>query len=188
MYGGTKTEMERLLKDAEKLSGQKFDISSFSDITQEIHVIQTEMGITGTTSKEAATTIQGSASMMKASFENFLTGMADPEQDFDMLLGNLIDSIVTFADNLIPRIQEMLPRLIEGINQLINGLATRIPEIIQTIFPVIMEGAMSLVNGLVVAMSTLVGVVSQVLPILIDGLMHAIPNLASAGIEIVTTL
>ena len=117
MYGGTKTEMERLLKDAEKLTGQKYDISSFSDITQAIHAIQTEMGITGTTSKEAATTIQGSAGMMKASFENFLTGMADPEQDFDMLLGNLIDSIVTFADNLIPRIQEMLLRLIEGINQ-----------------------------------------------------------------------
>ena len=187
-YGGTQAEMQRLLKDAEKLTGQKYDISSFSDITQAIHAIQTEMGITGTTSKEAATTIQGSAGMMKASFENFLTGMADPEQDFDMLLGNLIDSIVTFADNLIPRIQEMLPRLIEGINQLINGLAPRIPEIIQTIFPVIMEGAMALVNGLVAAMPTLVGVVAQALPIFMDGLMQAIPNLASAGIEIVTTL
>ena len=191
-YGGTQAEMQRLLKDAEKLTGQKYDISSFSDITQAIHAIQTEMGITGTTSKEAATTIQGSAGMMKASFENFLTGMADPEQDFDMLLGNLIDSIVTFGENLIPRIQEMLPRLIEGINQLANNLAPRIPEVIQTIFPTIMEVAgnivMSLCNGIISNLPKLANQGMMMINQLLNGILSALPQMFPVAVSLITSL
>ena len=90
-YGGTKEEMERLLADAEKISGIKYDISSFADVTQAIHVIQTELGITGTTALEASSTIQGSFASMKGAWQNLLTGMADENQNFDVLLENFIN-------------------------------------------------------------------------------------------------
>ena len=83
-YGGTKEEMQRLLDDAEKISGIKYDISSFADVTQAIHVIQTELGITGTTALEASSTIQGSFASMKGAWRNLLTGMADENQNFDI--------------------------------------------------------------------------------------------------------
>ena len=79
-YGGTKDEMERLLADAEKLSGQKYDISNLNDVYQAIHVIQTNLGITGTTAKEASTTIQGSIKAVKSTFQNLITGLADEKQ------------------------------------------------------------------------------------------------------------
>ena len=97
-YGGTKEEMERLLADAEKISGIEYDISSYADITEAIHVVQTEMGITGTTAAEAASTIQGSLSMMKGAWANLLTGLADENADFDALMGNFVDSVVTVEE------------------------------------------------------------------------------------------
>lgn len=123
-YGGTKEEMERLLKDASKISGQKYDISSFADMVDAIHVVQTEMGITGTTAKEAATTIQGSVNSMKGAWQNFLVGMADPDQNFGQLVDNLVESIVTVAKNIIPRIKATLPRLAQGLRQLFSELFT----------------------------------------------------------------
>ena len=94
-YGGTKSEMERLLSDAQKISGVKYDISNLNDVYQAIHVVQGELGITGTTAKEASTTIQGSVSAMKSAWQNMLTGIADDNADFDGLINNLVDSIVT---------------------------------------------------------------------------------------------
>ena len=125
-YGGTKTEMERLLKDAEKISGIKFNIDSFADVTRAIHVIQTKMGITGTTAKEAASTIQGSAAMMKASWQNLMTGIADPNKDFDKLVQDFVDSVVTFGKNLAPRIRIVL-------NGVVNLFRTLAPEIVAAI-------------------------------------------------------
>lgn len=123
-YGGTKEEMERLLADASKLSGQKYDISSFADITEAIHVVQTEMGITGTTAKEAASTIQGSINSMKGAWQNLLVGISDPNQDMGQLTDNLVNSVVTVAKNLFPRIQAMLPRLAAGVGTLLSQLFT----------------------------------------------------------------
>ena len=102
-YGGTKEEMRRLLKDAKALSGVEYDISNLNDVYEAIHVIQTELGITGTTALEASETIQGAAAM-KASWSNLLVGLADDTQDFDKLLQNFISSVGTFAKNLVPRI------------------------------------------------------------------------------------
>lgn len=101
-YGGTKEEMQRLLADAEKLSGVKYDLSSYADIVEAIHVIQTEMGITGTTAKEASTTIQGSVASMKAAWANLMVGMADDTQDFDLLLSNFIESIARWRITFCP--------------------------------------------------------------------------------------
>lgn len=138
-YGGTKSEMERLLKDAQKISGQKYDLSSFADITEAIHVIQEDMGIAGTTSKEASETIQGSFNAMKSAAQNFITGMADPTQDFDQLVGNLIDSVVTFGKNIIPRIIKTIPRLFGGIVELAKTAAPYIKQLVKGIGAKIVE-------------------------------------------------
>ena len=96
--------MERLLADAEKLSGVKYDISNFSDIIAAIHVIQENQNIAGTTAKEASTTISGSIGSVKAAWANLLSGLADGNQDIDQLVGNLSDSVMTAVDNIVPRL------------------------------------------------------------------------------------
>ena len=92
-YGGTKTEMQRLLKDAQKITGIKYNLSSFADITEAIHVMQKEMNIAGTTSKEAGTTIEGSVNSMKSAWQNLLTGLAGDGENLNELIGNMMTSI-----------------------------------------------------------------------------------------------
>ena len=176
-YGGTKAELERLLADASAIAGIEFDVSSYADIVDAIHVIQTEMGITGTTALEAGTTIQGSISSMRSAWQNFLTGMADENQDFDALLGNLVDSIVTVGENLIPRIQMLLPRLTEGLSQLAQALLPQIPAILDTLLPALIEGAQGLIDSFV-----------GMLPGLISTAVNAMPQLADAALSIVNNL
>lgn len=128
-YGGTKTEMERLIKDAAKLDKRiKANDMSFSNIVLAINAVQKEMGIYGTTSKEASSTIQGSVSAMKAAWTNFTIGLADPNQDLDMLMTNLVDSVVTAAKNIVPRVANMLPTLLKGMYELISTLAGKAKE------------------------------------------------------------
>lgn len=187
-YGGTKEEMERLLSDAQAISGIEYDISSFADIVDAIHVVQTEMGITGTTAKEASTTIQGSIGSMKAAFENFLTGMADPSQDFDALLGNLVDSVVTVADNLVPRIAATLPRLVNGLISLIQALVPQIPGILSQLLPAIITGATDLINGIVAVLPQLISILLQSLPALIDGVVQIFNGIIEALPQIIQML
>ena len=153
-YGGTKTEMQRLLKDAEKIQKAhgktvKYSINSYADMVEAIHVVQEEMGITGTTAEEAGTTIQGSVGMMKAAWTNFLTGMADSNQDFDALTTNLVQSVITVANNLVPRLIETVPRLVAGIAEIGTQLATYLPDIVSSLLPALISGAVTLVSGLV---------------------------------------
>lgn len=146
-YGGTKEEMQRLLKDAEKLTGQKYDISNFADITEAIHAIQVEMGIAGTTSKEASETIQGSALAMSAAWQNFIGGMANEDADFDQLFDNLIDSVVTFTNNLIPRIKIMLPRLIRGLTEIGKTIGKELPGLMKDLVPELAKGVRELLGS-----------------------------------------
>ena len=119
-YGGTKAEMERLIADANKVKaahGEMADLSidSFADITEAIHVVQTEMGITGTTAAEAATTISGSVASMRASWKNWLAGLADDEADVGALTDQLVDSAVIAAGNIIPRMGQIASSLGEAL-------------------------------------------------------------------------
>lgn len=148
-YGGTKTEMERLLADAEKLSGIKYDISNLADVYSAIHVIQQEMGITGTTAKEASSTIQGSMMMLKASWENLMTGFADPSQDIGVLMQNVVDSAVTVANNLIPRIASTIPNIISGIGTLISTVGKALPSMFAQLVPVVVSGGKAIIKGFV---------------------------------------
>lgn len=191
-YGGTQAEMERLLADAEKISGIKYDISSYADIVDAIHVVQTEMGITGTTAKEAASTIQGSFGMMKSAWQNLVTGMADPSQDLGVLVGNFTESVVTFGNNVIPRIQELLPRIIEATTSLIGTVSEQLPAILQTILPSLVEGATSLVTGLMNALPAVLTVIADVAPTVINTLVPALiallPQIVQTGIDVIVSL
>ena len=191
-YGGTQAEMERLLADAEKISGIKYDISSYADIVDAIHVVQTEMGITGTTAKEAASTIQGSFGMMKSAWQNLVTGMADPSQDLGVLVGNFADSIVTVGNNLIPRIQDLLPRIVEATTSLVGTVSEQLPAILGTVLPSLVEGATSLVTGLMGALPEVLEVLADVAPTIIEVLVPAIisllPEIVQTGIDVIVSL
>ena len=201
-YGGTKEEMERLLGEAEKIQKTKFgididyDVSSFSDIVDAIHVIQEDMGITGTTAKEASTTIQGSISTMQAAWQNLMTGIADPTQDFDKLLDDVIDSVVTVSNNLIPRIEAVLPQMATGVTQLAEGILPLIPDTLNAMLPDVIDGANSLIAALLDTLSsiadTAIPIVTEnadeIIDTLLTGLVSAIPNLASSAADLCTAL
>lgn len=191
-YGGTQAEMERLLADAEKISGIKYDISSYADIVDAIHVVQTEMGITGTTAEEAASTIQGSFGMMKSAWQNLVTGMADPDQDLGVLVGNFTDSVVIAGSNLIPRIQELLPRIVEATTSLIGTVSEQLPAILGTVLPSLVEGATNLVTGLMAALPSVLSVLADVAPTVINTLVPALiellPQITQTGIDVIVSL
>ena len=153
-YGGTQEEMKRLLKDAEAISGIKYDISSFSDVTEAIHVMQEQMGIAGTTAREAASTIEGSISMMKGAWQNLVVGMADENANMEVLINNFVESTATAAQNLIPRIEQTLA----GIGQLITAMAPIIadafPGLVETLLPTIITAGISLIAALANAIVT----------------------------------
>ena len=188
-YGGTQEEMKRLLKDAEALSGVKYDISSFADISEAIHVIQQDLEISGisyeeamakvasgemtmeeatkamgTTAREAATTIEGSLSMMKGAWENLVVGMADSNADMGLLVNNFVESTVTAANNIMPRIEQTLV----GIGQLVEGLAPiiakRLPAMVESVLPTLLTAASGLVTTL---FNALPGLISSMLPVVI---------------------
>lgn len=191
-YGGTQAEMERLLSDAEKISGIKYDISSYADIVDAIHAVQTEMGITGTTAEEAASTIQGSFGMMKSAWQNLVTGMADPDQDLGVLVGNFTDSVVIAGNNLIPRIQELLPRIVEATTSLIGTVSEQLPAILGTVLPSLVEGATNLVTGLMAALPSVLSVLADVAPTVINTLVPALiellPQITQTGIDVIVSL
>lgn len=191
-YGGTKQEMERLLADASKLSGQKFDISSYADVVEAIHVVQTEMGITGTTAKEAATTIQGSTASMKSAWANLVTGIADDSADFDTLMSNFVDSVVTVGENIIPRIQTT----IKGITQLVSAASkTIVPLIVDTLMqnlPALLTAGVdlvfALVNGMLDNIDTVIDCVLQLIDVIVDKLIENLPKLIEGGVRLIIAL
>ena len=201
-YGGTAKEMYRLLSDAKEID-ETFDAvfsldekghleANYSDIVQAIHIVQTEMGITGTTAKEAASTIQGSFGMVKAAWQNLVTGLADPDQDLGTLVGNLTDSIVAAGNNLIPRIQELLPRIVEAVTSLVGTASEQLPALLESVLPSLIEGATSLIAGLMAALPAVLAVLGNVAPtvigILVPALIDLLPQIVQTGIDVIVSL
>ena len=139
-YGGTKTEMQRLLADAEKLSGVHYDISNLSDVYNAIHVIQEELGVTGTTAQEASETISGSAASMKAAFDNFLNGSGSPEQ--------LATAVTTFLTNVTNAIGQLAPQILSGIATLLETLIPQIASLLFSLIPQLLSAITNLINKL----------------------------------------
>ena len=183
-YGGTAGEMARLINDSGvlgdtmKVTEQTVNEVSFDKMIEAIHVVQTNMGITGTTAKEASETIQGSVSAMRAAWKNFTTGMADDTQDFDTLIDNVVDSVDTVADNVIPRIQKLLPRLTQGLSDLTQRLSSKIPGLLSKVLPSFIRSTTKMVQNIA-------GMLTKSLPVIIDaaselfsGVVRAIPGVA----------
>lgn len=213
-YGGTQEEMQRLLSDAEKLTGQKYDISSFADVTEAIHAIQTEMDITGTTAKEASTTISGSLNSMKAAWQNVLADLVNGGENLDNSINALVQSAITFGDNIIPAVEKalsglntliaelapvianvfaqlvstLLPSLISSVTTLLQTLLTSIaangPQITQGLISAVMMA----IQGLVALIPVMLSTAAQLVMGLIQGLTAAAPQLISSAVMMLNTL
>lgn len=196
-YGGTKEEMKRLLEDANEYNRQQgintdYQLENYADIVEAIHVVQEEMGITGTTAKEAADTIQGSLSSVGAAWQNLLTGIADENADFGVLIDNFVESATTAVDNLLPRVKTAL----EGIGKLVTELspviAEAIPELVNDVLPSIVQAAVDLVTALVNALVDNGGTVANTALDILDMLANAIVDnayyITNGAITLITTL
>lgn len=175
-YGGTKSELERLLSDAEKFSAAQgkvrdFSVDSYSDIVEAIHIVQDEMGITGTTAEEAATTIEGSINMVKASWDNWLAGLGDEDADMGALTDQLVQSVVTAGENIIPR-----------FGQIMSNLVTTVTTYAPQVGTAIMSGISQL------DFTSIGQTASDIILMLVDGIVQNLPMLASAALQIVMAL
>lgn len=190
-YGGTKTEMKRLIDDANAVKeamGETADLSieRFSDVTEAIHIVQQQLGITGTTAEEAAKTIEGSAGAAQAAWENLVVGLADPTADLSKLIDNFINSKITEINNLLPTVEHT----IEGISNAIDSLFKEISnsdsavsqaigqitesseKILKTVAENLTKAAPMLVDGALTLAETLINGIAdgidEYLPVFID--------------------
>ena len=146
-YGGTKTELERLLSDAEEIAAAQgmvrdFSVDSYADIVEAIHLVQGEMGVTGTTAKEAATTISGSINMAKAAWENWLTGLGNENADMQGLTDQLVDAVVTAGENIIPRVGQIMTTLGQTVADYAPGVALYLRNALISLLPEAVQGPM----------------------------------------------
>lgn len=183
-YGGTKSEMERLLADAQKISGVKYDIANLSDVYNAIHVIQTELDVTGTTAKESATTISGSMASMKAAFDNFLNGSGSPEQ--------LSNSITTFISNVSNVILKLAPSILSGLSTLFQNLVPQIGKLIMNMLPQLFTSAQELITSLLKLISENVQPLSDTIVSLFISLTNFIvenlPMIVDVALQIILAL
>lgn len=146
-YGGTKSELERLLSDAEKFSAAQgkmrdFSVDSYSDIVEAIHIVQDEMGITGTTAEEAATTIEGSVNMAKAAWDNWLAGLGSEDADMEGLTDQLVQSVVTAGKNIIPRVGQIMTTLGQTVADYAPGVGLYLRNALISVLPEAVQGPM----------------------------------------------
>lgn len=190
-YGGTQQEMFRLLQDAQKLDSS-FDAvfsmddkghleAEFSDIVQAIHIVQENMGITGTTAKEASSTISGSIATMKSSWQNLLTAISSDDLPFDEYVNNFVDSVATVADNLIPRVEIALGGVVQLIDKLAPVIIQRIPELLSSLLPTVINAATGLINEIVAILPGLVDMLTtSALPQFLTGIVTIFNALVTA--------
>lgn len=191
-FAGTKEGMQELLDKAKELSGVEYDIDSYADIVEAIHVVQKEMGIAGTTAKEGTETIQGSLAQLGAAWENLVAGIANPDANLGELIGLVIRSAETALGNLLPAIENALEGISGLIERMVPMITKRLPGLIEKILPPLLNAATALINGLVQALPGLLQVLAAQLPTLINSLMQTIlsvlPMLVEVGLQIIVTI
>lgn len=189
-YGGTRGEMQRLLEDAERISGIHFEMDNFADMTQAIHIIQEEMGIAGTSAEEASQTIQGSVASMKSAWSNLVTGMADENADIGTLVNNFVTTAGTAFENLIPVIFQSLETIAGLIERITPIITAKLPTLIQTLLPpfinVVVQIALAIVQNLPMILTTILQGFVTALPSLITGIVEAIPAVINAIVGFLT--
>ena len=192
-YGGTKEEMARLIADAAALSDTVDAQSmSFANIVEAIHVVQTEMGITGTTALEASTTISGSVGTMKAAWADFLTSLADENADYQWQLDNLLESVKTVANNVYPVVEQVLWSITDMVEDVLPEIAAKIPEIISEVLPRVTEIAVklveSLINGISQNQEMLFTSIFDVVTYLADSFIGMLPEIVKLGLDLIVSL
>lgn len=215
-YGGTKSEMERLIQDANKVkqaNGEMGDLSidKFSDVVQAIHIMQEQMGISGTTAKEAATTIEGSVGMMKAAWQNWLAELGKDNADINGLTKQLVDSVGTVIQNIGPRIAQIITGITAALPQLFASLGSTLPALVMQILPPVLGALGQLGTMLLTSATTWITTslpqllaqfqswVTSTLPSflqtgltmvtnLLQGIVQALPQIASTAVTVLTTL
>lgn len=215
-YGGTKSEMERLIQDANKVkqaNGEMGDLSidKFSDVVQAIHIMQQQMGISGTTAKEAATTIEGSVGMMKAAWQNWLAELGKNNADINGLTKQLVDSVGTVIQNVGPRIAQIITGITAALPQLFSSLGSTLPALVMQILPPVLGALGQLGTMLLTSATTWITTrlpqllaqfqswVTSSLPSflqtgltmitnLLQGIVQALPQIASTAVTVLTTL
>lgn len=146
-YGGTKSELQRLLADAEEFSAAQgkvrdFSVDSYSDIVEAIHIVQDEMGITGTTAEEAATTIEGSVNKAKAAWDNWLAGLGNEDADMEGLTDQLVQSVVTAGENIVPRVGQIMTTLCQTVADHAPGVGLYLRNALINVLPEAVQGPM----------------------------------------------
>ena len=185
-YGGTQAEMARLINDSGVLgdtmtvTAETVNQVSFDKMIEAIHVIQDEMGITGTTSKEAASTITGSLSSAKSAWENFLSGAGG--------IDAVVSTFTTAGTNIMNAIIKMAPQITQGLIQLLNSLIPQIPVLLQQLLPVLVQGVVGLVQGLVTALPQILTVLAQMLPTIVTTLVNGFIQIANSLAEQMPTI
>nr|DAZ63623.1 MAG TPA: tail tape measure protein [Caudoviricetes sp.] len=197
-YGGTQEEMARLINDSGVLgdafvaTANNINEVSFDKIIEAIHVVQTNMGVTGTTAAEAASTIEGSVASAKSAWTNLITGIADENADLDTLIGNFVTSAETVAGNVVPRITQILSGMGTAIEQLAPILAAEVPTLIASVLPSIVNGGaqllVGLVTGLVSALPQLVAAVPGIIDTMITSISEALPQILNVGVQLLDQL
>ena len=185
-YGGTKEEMERLIADANALNAAQgnytnYSIESYADIVDAIHTVQTEMGITGTTAKEASTTIEGSINAMKSAYANFVTGLGDQNADIGALTEQLIESIVTAAGNVLPVVATV-------IGSIITLVQTKGPELISQVLATVLNIFSQVTSYLQANLPQLITMGLSALLSFSEGLRSGVGQLVDAALAMIQTL
>lgn len=188
-YGGTKTEMQRLIDDANKVkkaNGEMADLSinSFADITEAIGIIQDEMGITGTTAKEASETISGSIASTQSAWKNFLTGLANGNADLTGLMQNLVDSVITVCDNILPIVDQIAQSVIAILPEILNKIIGNLPKFLEAGTNILN----SLISGITQNLPTIMNAIMTIVTTIINTLVQNLPQILQMGIQIIVSL
>ena len=205
-YGGTKTEMERLLADAQAISGIEYNIDSYADVVEAIHVIQESMGIAGATAAEAEGTISGSINAMQAALQNMLVGFGDADADMELLCQNMVDALQNVIKNITPVIENMvkvlptvtgalldafadlLPTLLQTVTDLFSQLLNTILTLLPQLIPAVVEAVMTIVQALIDNLPLLVDAAVQLVVALVEGIGMALPQLIPAAVQAIITI
>ena len=194
-YGGTKEEMERLLRDAEQMEGfieGSLDINNFADVVDAIHIVQENMGIAGATAEEAGSTISGSVASMKAAWDNLVTGFANPDADLGLLITNVVQTGSTALDNMIPTIINALQGIADAVPMIVPIITEKLPLLIQQILPPLIQAISTLLQALVAALPEILGIIIEVLPslfnMIIETVLSMLPMIIELGLQLILAL
>lgn len=191
-FAGTKEGMQDLLDKAQELSGVEYDIESYADIVEAIHVVQTDMGITGTTAQEAADTISGSLYSLKASWTNVITGIADENADFEGQIDSFVNTASTFADNLLPRVETAIGGVTKLVSKLAPKIISMLPGLFSELAPNFISAILLLISSVIEQLPSIVdsllSVITMALAALNEQLPSLIPIVISAILQIVQSI